>query len=261
MKSFLVCPPLFFNVTYTINPWMDGNINKVDTTKANEQWNKLVERLDNKISIIQPDISCPDMVFTANAGFVSGDKFILSNFSKQERKAEEYFFQKWFEDRGYYVYKVINNYEGEGDHLVDAYGRHWLGTGYRTDKKVVKELENILETEVNYLELVDSKFYHLDTCFCPLPNGELLWYPEAFSVYSQQAIQECFPVRIEVDLIDALRFCCNAIPIEDIVILPKNTYASLNLNTFGYKVEELDLSEFMKAGGAAKCLVLNLGLN
>ena len=35
------------------------------------------------------------------------------------------------------------------------------------------------------LELVDPRFYHLDTCFCPVAPGVAIYYPGAFDEYGR----------------------------------------------------------------------------
>jgi N-dimethylarginine dimethylaminohydrolase len=88
-----------------------------------------------------------------------------------------------------------------------------------------------------------------------------MYYPAAFDRESQRKIEERFPKakRICVSEADALRFACNAINIGTTILLNQiGTELSAQLQSLGYKVIQVDLTEFMKAGGAAKCLVLRL---
>jgi N-dimethylarginine dimethylaminohydrolase len=238
---------------------MVGNFNKVREELAFSQWDMLIDSLiSDSIEFIEPNEDCPDMFFTANAGFVFNGKVILSSFRYPERQLEEKFFSDWFTSNGFEVIRVKSYYEGEGDHLLDSFKRHWVGYGFRTSLNVIGELESILGKKVYPLELIDTRFYHLDTCFCPLPRGELLWYPDAFSPQSQELIKSKFEKTIEVDEEDALNFTCNAIATYNDIIIPMNKKTTRKLRLLGYNVHELNLSEFIKAGGAAKCLVLNL---
>lgn len=257
-----MCSPEYFGVTYDINPWMSANIGLVDHAKALQQWSNLHNALTNvaMVEILPGVISLPDLVFTANAGIVRKNTAIVSKFNLPERQPEEKHFEKWFTDQKYDVYILNNPYEGEGDHLIDKWGRHWLGTGFRSSKESSNQLGDILLVHINTLELVDPRWYHLDTCFCPLPNGELMWYPQAFSMASQHLIKRSFDKRIEISEEDALSFACNAVCIGRDIFLPNNESVSTSLKGCGYTTHEFDLSEFMKAGGAAKCLVLDLGV-
>lgn len=260
MKQVLMCSPDYFGVTYDINPWMSDNIGQVDHAKAMEQWLKLKHSISKvaDVKVMDGVEGLPDLVFTANAGIVSHDVALISTFYKEQRQPEEIVFRDYFKKHGYITLRINNSYEGEGDHLVDKFDRHWLGTGFRTSKEAAENIHRIFWAKINALELVDPRWYHLDTCFAPLPNGELLWYPDAFSIKSQKLIRESFKHTIDISLEDALAFSCNSVCIDNHIFIPKNIDVSTKLRQHGYNVEEFDLSEFMKAGGAAKCLVLYL---
>jgi lysine-ketoglutarate reductase/saccharopine dehydrogenase-like protein (TIGR00300 family) len=108
---------------------------------------------------------------------------------------------------------------------------------------------------------MDERFYHLDTCFCPLANGYLLYYPGAFDSYSNRVIEmRVAPEkRIAIVEADAVNFACNAVNIESIVIMNKASDSlKSRLAEVGFQVIETPLTEFLKAGGAAKCLTLRV---
>ena len=256
----LMCRPTYFGVSYEINPWMNEQIGRVNTDIANSQWEALNAAISQvaEVKLLDPVENLPDLVFTANAGVVHNDIAIVSRFAKQERQPEEPYFTHWFIENSYLTVNINNRYEGAGDHLVDNLGRHWLGTGFRTDFDAASELSSILKVRMHPLELVDPRWYHLDTCFCPLSGGELLWYPEAFSTVSQRVIRNTFDVIIDITLEDALQFACNAVCLDRNIYIPTNSSTSDILTKLGYNVQEFNLSEFMRAGGAAKCLVLQI---
>jgi N-dimethylarginine dimethylaminohydrolase len=108
---------------------------------------------------------------------------------------------------------------------------------------------------------VDQRFYHLDTCFCPLEGGYLMYYPPAFDAESRALIEKRVPAarRIAIEEEDALAFACNAVNIDDKVVVNRATPGFVKiLATKGFQVIQTPLSEFMKAGGSAKCLTLRL---
>lgn len=258
MKNILMCEPKYFDVIYDINPWMTDKINKVDKNLAMSQWSALKNAISTvaEVKLIEPDPSNPDLVFTANAGFVDKELVIVSTFSKIERKNEEGIFLDWFLRNNYSISQLSSPYEGEGDHLVDSYGRHWVGYGFRTSIDVKKELDTLLDTDIQMLELIDPRWYHLDTCFCPLPNGEIYWYPGAFSERSKELILNSFKNHVFAHYDDALAFSCNTVAIGNKLFMPLNTYSHSTLANIGYEVYQFELSEFLKSGGAAKCLTL-----
>jgi N-dimethylarginine dimethylaminohydrolase len=136
----------------------------------------------------------------------------------------------------------------------------FLGFRFRSDATVHERLAQILRRRVLPLELVDKRFYHLDTCFCPLDTASALWYPGAFDRYGRKVIETNVPDPVPVSTADALTFCCNALVIDRRVILHRGVSRPLSkeLERRGFEMVALDLSEFLKAGGSAKCLALHL---
>lgn len=262
----LMCAPDHYDVDYVINPWMEGNIHKSSQDKATEQWSKLNFVLNEiaQVDLVQGQPGVPDMVFTANAGLVLGDNVVLSRFYHPERQGEEPHFKKWFEDNGFNVFELPKDlpFEGAGDALLDREGRWlWAGYGFRSELDSHPYIAKWLDIEVLSLRLIDDRFYHLDTCFCPLKGGYLLYYPSAFDSYSNHIIEKRVPAvkRIAIAEADAINFACNAVNVEDTVVMNKASDSLKQcLADVGFKVIETPLTEFLKAGGAAKCLTLRI---
>ncbi len=265
MTRLLVCSPEYFRIDYEINPWMRVS-NVVDSQRALQQWQGLMHELEQKVGVgleqMKPVPGLPDMVFTANAGVVVGRKAVPSRFRHPERQREETYFEAWFHDHEYEVIHLQDGvyFEGAGDLL--GVQDLWLG-GYRqrSDLRAYTQLSQLFGREIIPAELVDGRFYHLDTCFCPLSGGEILYHPPAFDAYAQAVIAERLPEsrRIVVPQEEALRFACNAICVDKHVVLPAGCDRTEHLlKTQGYLPHPLPLDEFMKAGGSAKCLTLAL---
>ncbi|AFZ48036.1 LOR/SDH bifunctional protein conserved domain protein [Cyanobacterium stanieri PCC 7202] len=262
----LMCAPDHYDVDYVINPWMEGNIHKSSQQKAVEQWQNLYNIIKQyaTVDLVKPEKGVPDMVFTANAGLVLGDNVVLSRFYHPERQGEEPYFKAWFEQNGFTVYELPKDlpFEGAGDALFDREGRWlWAGYGFRSELDSHPYIARWLDTEVLSLRLIDNRFYHLDTCFCPLSNGYLLYYPEAFDSYSNRLIEMRVPEdkRIVVEEPDAVNFACNAVNVHDVVIMNKISQdLEQRITEKGFKVVQTSLTEFLKAGGAAKCLTLRV---
>src|SRR4051812_9066057 len=263
---FLMCPPDVYDVNYVINPWMEGNIHKPSHSAATGQWEVLRQRLAERSGIesIKPAPGLPDMVFTANAGVTVGKKVVLSRFLHRERQGEEGHFKEWFKRHDFEVFELPPDlpFEGAGDALLDRGGAClWAGYGFRSELDAHPLLAQWLDIEVVSLRLIDPRFYHLDTCFCPLEGGWLLYYPQAFDAYSIRLIEQrtAADKRIVVGESDAVRFACNAVNIGT-RLFTNQVSADLRgrLVEAGFEVFETPLSEFMKSGGAAKCLTLRL---
>jgi N-dimethylarginine dimethylaminohydrolase len=264
--KILMCPPDYFTVDYVINPWMAGNEDSLSIEKAKDQWRELYDRVGEFADIvtIDPHPDLPDMVFTANAGVVYGQKAIASHFMPMERRPEEPIFKQWFRDNGFELYELHDKigFEGAGDCLHDRRGPWlWTGYGFRTEIEAHPEIEKFFDVEIVSIRLTDERFYHIDTCFCPLTDGFLMYHPPAFDYDSRIKIESRIPPhkRIIVDTFDAGNFACNAINIGDRVILHRaSDPLKARLMLAGFKVHEVELTEFLKAGGSAKCLSLKL---
>ena len=262
----LMCAPDHYDVDYVINPWMEGNVHKSSRDRAVQQWDKLYNVLQGlaKVESITPQKGVPDMVFTANAGLVLGDRAVLSRFYHPERQGEEPYFKQWFADNGFTVHELPRDlpFEGAGDALLDREGRWlWAGYGFRSELDSHSYLAKWLDIEVLSLRLIDDRFYHLDTCFCPLLGGYLLYYPGAFDSYSNHVIERRVPAekRIAIQETDAINFACNSVNVEQNVVMNKASDSlKKQLKDAGFNVIETPLTEFLKAGGAAKCLTLRI---
>ena len=193
MRRLLLCPPDHYGIEYEINPWM-SRARGADVEATKRQWHGLHEKLsslDCQIDLVTPQPKLPDMVFTANAGLTVGKKFIPSNFRHVERSGEAPHFARWMKEHGYEVIWLPENlyFEGEGDALFvkDAL---FCGYKFRSDINSHRAVADILGCLVISVELVDPRFYHLDTCFSPLPDGGAAWFPAAFDEYGQRTIRE-----------------------------------------------------------------------
>ncbi len=265
MSRLLVCPPDFFGIEYEINPWMRLN-NRVDHGRAVSQWQTLMRIFEQDLGIVLermiPIPGLPDLVFTANAGLVVGHTAVVSHFRYPERQREEAHFEHWFRQQGYEVMtlEADRHFEGAGDLL--GFSDTWFG-GYRqrSDIGVYPILSERFQQEIIPLELIDGRFYHLDTCLCPLSGGELLYFPAAFDHDGREALAARIPAerRLVVPEHDALKFACNAVCVGKHVVLPAGCATTEGLlRERGYDTHAVQLDEFMKSGGSAKCLTLVL---
>jgi N-dimethylarginine dimethylaminohydrolase len=265
-QKILMCAPDHYGVDYVINPWMEGNQGSADRILAWQQWAALRLALEKhaEIALIPQQDGLPDQVFTANAGLVLGDTAVVSRFRAKERQGEEPLFRAWFEKNGFTVADWPRDitFEGAGDALLDR-GKPiiWAGHGFRSDAAAPAFLEKIFGRRAIALKLVNPRFYHLDTCLCPLAGGTLMYFPGAFDEDSRKEIERIVPAekRIAVDSDDAQKFACNAVDLDGHVFL-NDASESLQgrLRQSGFAPIITPLSEFMKAGGAAKCLTLKL---
>jgi len=276
MKTILMCEPKAFAVNYEINPWMNFNIGKVNYFVAYKQWENLYKILQNlNVNLVvmrnQPK-DLPDLVFTANAALVINGNALISHFAYKERQSESILYNDFlrtlqFKTDTYFIDNDIY-FEGAGDALLEKHKNILvLGYGFRTEKKAYNYVKNFLEkvspkTELIHAELINPDFYHLDTCFCPLDNGYIIYYPEAFSKKTLNEFNKKFENKlIPLSKEDAMLFGCNAVSVDNNLVLNKaSKELKTKLQNIGVKVLESSLDQYILSGGSAKCLTLELSL-
>lgn len=255
----LLCSPNHFQVTYVINPWMKPGT--VDTKKAQTQWNTVKDTytsLGVHVDVIAQEETLPDMVFAVDQGIVVGNHVLLSNFQYNERKGETTLYRQWFEDHGYTTEQIMTTCFEGGDIL--PFGEtYFLGSGFRACVEIVPFLASTLNATLYPLELVDSRFYHLDTCLFIVDTKTAFYYPPAFSQVSVRLLQRTIPKLFEFTHEEARMFAANSVHIGNTVVIQKGLSRFRQLLTaLGKTVVEVDVSEFNKSGGGIHCLTLTL---
>jgi N-dimethylarginine dimethylaminohydrolase len=270
-REYLMCRPTHFAVDYVINPWMDPT-RPVDVDRAVAQWETLRRihlDLGHDVAEIEPVAGMPDMVFAANGGLVIGNTALGVRFHHPERRGEEDAFLRWFAAAGFDGHRPRFINEGEGDFLL-AGSTLLAGTGFRSDRRAHTEAAALFGLEVLTLELVDARFYHLDTALCVLTAtgsgsasapaaATIAYWPGAFSPASRAELARRFPDAILATERDAAAFGLNAVSDGRHVILSAEaTGFAAQLSARGFTPIGVDLSELRRAGGGAKCATLEL---
>jgi N-dimethylarginine dimethylaminohydrolase len=260
-RRFLMCRPAHFDVTYSINPWMDPS-RPTSAQVGQEQWKLLHDTfvtLGHEVNLIEPVPGLPDMVFSANGAIVMGDKALVARFRHRQRIDESAAYLDWFHTAGWRKVRqaeYVN--EGEGDFLFT--GEEFLaGSGFRSDWRAHREVGEFFGRPVVSLTLVDPRFYHLDTALAVLGHNEVMYYPGAFSADSRAILADRFPDAILADETDAAVFGLNALSDGRNVVLPRQAVGlAARLRDRGYTPTGVELTELLKAGGSVKCCTLEL---
>jgi N-dimethylarginine dimethylaminohydrolase len=273
---FLMTDPGFFDVCYQINPWMrpdawrtDPNACLAKAKAASGELKHALEGLGCEVETIGAVQGLPDLVFPANGAIVLDGKALMARFRHPERQGEEAIFREVFcrlKRRGL-ISEIVDFpegvfQEGAGDCIWDAdRGFFWAGYGPRSSKAALRVIEKTFGQAVVGLELATDRFYHLDTCFCPLAGGKVLYFPEAFTPQALATIRARIPQsqRIEATAEEAQAFCVNAVNLGAKLVMAKAPESlRAKLQAAGYAPTEIDLSPFMLSGGAAYCMTLRL---
>jgi N-dimethylarginine dimethylaminohydrolase len=275
---FLMCRPDHFAVDYAINPWMNpeswAQQSQVLVDSSQREWaalHRTLTSLGAAIDLVPPAPRLPDLVFTANAAVVLDGKAVLARFRHPERRGEEEPFERGFnalKARGIIdaMVKLPEGLvlEGAGDCVWDrTRNMYWMGYGPRSDRSAAPVIRDMLGVDTVPLELVDPRFYHLDTALCPLTRSEVLFVPEAFSRQGLARIHERVAPshRIEVPIEDACHLAANAVCVGDAVVMSQcGDRLHRRLSERGYHVITTPLPSFLRSGGSAFCLTLRLDL-
>ena len=260
VRSYVMTPPSYFAVEYAINPWMDTSVS-VDPPLAAEQWDTLrqtYQDLGHTVELVEPVAGLPDMVFAANGGTLINGTAVVAHFAYPQRAGEAAAYAQWMSRRGYQPKYTSHVNEGQGDLLV-AGSILLAGYGFRTDRRAHDEIESMVEMPVVSLELVDPRFYHLDTALAVLDDNTIAYYPPAFSAQSRSVLRRLFPEAIEVVSADAYVLGLNAVSDGRHVVLPAAaTGFAAQLRSAGFVPVGVDLSELLKGGGSVKCCTLEV---
>lgn len=271
--TFLMTDPAAFDVSYRINPWMrpdawsDGHAQAARAGSA--ALKAALEAAGGHVETIEAVHGLPDLVFPANAAVVLDGVALMARFRHPERQGEEPVFRAVFQRlkaRGV-IREIVDLpeslfHEGAGDAIWDAERRlFWCGHGPRSSRAAIPVLRRTFGQETVALELATEQFYHLDTCFCPLAGGKVLYYPPAFTDDALATIRARIPEsqRIEASEAEAAAFCVNAVNLDSRIIMAKAPESLRNtLRARGYELTEVDLAPFILSGGAAFCMTLRL---
>lgn len=259
-RHYLMCRPEHFTVRYAINPWMHPE-QPVDTELAVAQWEALRQAyvdLGHTVDLVDPHPDLPDMVYAANGGLVIDGKALAARFAFPERGPEGPAYAERLGALGLEVVDGAAVNEGEGDFLVAG---DWLlaGTGFRTDRAAHAEAQELFGRPVVSLQLVDPRFYHLDTALAVLDDETVAYWPGAFSPGSQEVLARLFPDAILATEADACVLGLNAVSDgHHVVLSDRAEELAAHLVAHGFTPVPVDLSELLKGGGGAKCCTLEV---
>ena len=260
-RTYLMCPPAHFGVTYRINPWMRPDL-PADRERALVQWTQLrgqLLALGHRVHDMPAQPGLPDLVFTANGGLVVDGRALVPRFRHRERAREAQHFAAAFRTLGIRHVRLASfTNEGEGDFRL--VGGHILaGHGLRSDRHAAREVSDFFRLPVVPLRLIDPRFYHLDTALAVLDDNTIAYWPGAFDGAGQAALRRHYPDAVTAAEAEVSQLGLNMISDGRNVIMSAGcTTLRSKIEERGFDVVELPIDEFRKAGGGPKCCVLEL---
>lgn len=260
VRRYAMTSPRFFAVDYAINPWMDTTA-PVDPGIAVVQWGNLRDtyrQLGHVVDLVDPVAGLPDMVYAANGGLIVNSTAVVARFKYPQRQGESDAYAEWMRSHGYVPVHTRHVNEGQGD-LLPVGGMVLAGTGFRTEPHAHAEIAEIIGLPVVSLQLVDPRFYHLDTALTVLDDTTIAYYPPAFTECSRAQLKTLFPDAIVVGSADAYAFGLNAVSDGRHVVYPAAAVGfAEQLSRAGFEPIGVEMSELLKGGGSVKCCTLEV---
>lgn len=260
IRHYVMTPPQFFAVDYAINPWMDTDT-PVDVGVADAQWKHLRDtylRLGHHVDLVAPVPGLPDMVYAANGGLILDGTAVVARFKYRQRQAESGAHAGWMRSQGFTPVQTQHVNEGQGD-LLPVGEMILAGTGFRTDPCAHAEIAAIFGRPVVSLQLVDPRFYHLDTALSVLDDTTIAYYPPAFTECSRAQLDTLFPDALVVESAEAYAFGLNAVSDGRHVVHPAAAVGfAEQLRRAGFEPIGVEMSELLKGGGSVKCCTLEV---
>ncbi|HEY2051955.1 MAG TPA: arginine deiminase-related protein [Caulobacteraceae bacterium] len=275
---FLMAEPTHYDVAYRINPWMKPGVwntavadNRLQARRAWDALKASLERSGARVIAMPGVADVPDLVFPANAAVVLDGMALVARFRHPERSGEEpHFLTALWDLRERGLLREVRQIEGcfqegAGDCLWDAgRGHFWVASGPRSSVASVDVIAETFGQSVVHLPLATERYYHLDTCFCPLSGGEILYYPPALTPQAHRALLDHTrpDERLEAADEDAEAFSVNAVCIGRTIVMARPpARLAARLAERGYDIVAVDLDPFMLSGGGAFCMTLRLDLS
>ncbi|MFI6833244.1 dimethylarginine dimethylaminohydrolase family protein [Kribbella sp. NPDC050241] len=260
-RRYLMVRPDHFRIDYVINPYMSTH-DQPDPELALKQWDSLRQAIvdaDGEVEVLPQRPDSPDMVYAMNLGLAAADgRAMLSHMRFEPRRRESLTAGDWFVGQGFALGRPGS--DGVGPHFEsgDAFvfgDSLVVGYGPRTEAEALKHLATEWNVRVRGLRIAHEGMYHLDLPFCPVDSTHAMVYPAAFDPASQTALFDLVPDPIVLTDDEAFAFSANSIVVNETIIMPSCSSRLHDvLSGLGLRVVVLDLTEFHKAGGSARCL-------
>jgi len=264
-RHYLMVEPEHFRVDYAINPFMDP-ADQPDPAATRDQWDAIgaaIADAGGVVDVLAQRPDAPDMVYAMNlglpfAGGPTGRLAFLSHMRFPERRMETGSAAEWFADRGYTLHTIGS--QGVGAHFEagDAFawrGELVVGHGPRTEKLALKHLAHELDVTVRGVRITHPGMYHLDLGFCPLDDTRAMVAPDAFDEASARTLLDLVPEPLVLTEAEAMTFCANSVVVGRTVIMPAcPDRVRARLEAWEFEVVVVGVSEFLKGGGAIRCL-------
>ncbi|MFW9782009.1 MAG: dimethylarginine dimethylaminohydrolase family protein [Candidatus Heimdallarchaeota archaeon] len=229
-----------------------SNLGKPDYIKTIIQHSNYVKALIRcglKTIVLEADDRFPDSTFVEDTAVVNKDLAIITNFGVSTRKGEELEIRKQLEKIYKNIYCIENPGTLEGGDILKVDNQYYIGLSKRTNREGANQLKKILEKYDYSCQIVKlANLLHLKTGIAYIGDNNIIISEEFFDnpIFKKYNI-----IKVDKDE----NYAANCIRVNNYVLIAKG-YEKLknSLLDLGYKIIEIEMSEFRKMDGGISCL-------
>lgn len=285
LQSYVMNFPFSLSTADPNNVWMQELSEEelqINRPKAYKQFMDLYNFMSGQslVYLLPSEGNFQDQVYIANLGLqlphiTDSNKILLSNYTSEPRRGEEWVGKHFFEMMGYDTHISPHKWEGEAD-LKYLYDNVYIGGyGMRSEIETYNWMEEQFGMDIIKVRMTDEYMYHLDCSIFPLNGDQTLVATEIYTPEELAAIEKHTEI-IPIDVDDAIGGMANSVRMGNMVLCASNI-AELKKSHEDYeaekhKIESLEkicsnagmepvifnLSEYMKSGAMLSCMVMHL---
>ena len=225
----------------------------IDTDLADAQWDAYVATLENQgfeIVEVEPADHLPDSVFIEDALLVFGDLAVITSPGAESRRAETHAAREAATSLGLRIAELELPGTLDGGDVLVVGDTVYVGRSGRTNGEGIRQLRALLAPlGLTVVAVPVSKVLHLKSAVTALPDGtvvgqaKLVEHPGLFERFL--ALPEAGASVVVLD--------------EHTVLMAASVPKSAALiESLGYRVVTVDISEFEKLEGCVTCLSVRI---
>lgn len=231
-----------------------AGLGRPDYVKACKQHSEYVNALDScglDVRILEANEEFPDSTFIEDVTLLTKNCAIITNPGAPSRKGEIRYMEELLKNYYSDIYKINDPGTVEAGDIMMVGNHFYIGISARTNIEGARQIIRLLQDHGMTASIVElNEVLHLKTGVSYLENNKLLACGEFISKPEFQGFD-----IIEVDKDEA--YAANCIWVNDTVFVPKYYPKTKKIiEDEGYRVLELDMSEFRKIDGGLSCLSL-----
>ena len=231
------------------------NRDKIDVALAKRQhaeYCRTLQKLGLSLTWIRGDNALPDSCFVEDTAVVFGEKAVICNMREKSRANEAAEVAKAMSELKE-TYHIKPPATIDGGDVLRVDDRVLVGISARTNLHAVHQLKKILENSgMKVVPVKVHKVLHLKSACTYLGNGVVILSKGCFDTKVLQGLGKIFVPKGE-------EYAADCLAVNGTVLIAKGHAETRKLvEKEGFRVEELEISEFRKGDGALTCLSILL---